>query len=66
MEEVKCVCTADFCGHPPSERCGKPVTVTVKTAVALGQSIFGCEHESGICEVCWAAIKRNLPWLFQK
>ena len=66
MAEAKCICTADFCGHRPGERCGKSVTVILKTRIALGKSIFGGEHETGICEDCWATIKRNLPWLSSK
>jgi hypothetical protein len=64
MTDATCICTAELCDHPSGKRCGKAVTVKVKTAVALGGSKFSPENETGICEDCWSKIRLNLPWLF--
>ncbi len=64
MAMVPCVCTSEFCSHKPGERCGEPVAVKLKSSVALGESQFAPEVETGICEECWTTIKTLLPWLF--
>jgi hypothetical protein len=66
MGEVRCVCMAEFCDHGPGERCGKEVTVKLKTKVALDGMQFSPEVETGICEDCWNSTRDNIPWLFLK
>jgi hypothetical protein len=65
MSSVPCVCTSDLCEHEAGQRCGEPVTVKVKCAVALGGSKFSDEFEAGICENCWGTITRHYPELFR-
>ncbi len=64
MATVACVCISEFCNHKSGERCGKPVRVRLKSSVALGESRFSPEVETGICEECWATMRKLLPWLF--
>ena len=59
-----CVCTSDVCGHESGKRCGQPVKVKLKMSIALGESNFGQEFETGICEGCWDMIKKHYPELF--
>lgn len=61
---VPCICTSDVCGHESGKRCGNPVTVRLKMSIALGAGDFSKEFETGICEECWAVIKKHYPELF--
>jgi hypothetical protein len=64
VEDTPCACSSSFClAHSPEERCGKPVTVRLKSSFALGESRFSEEREPGICEECWRAITEQFPWL---
>jgi hypothetical protein len=64
--EVPCICTSEFCEHTPGQKCGKEVKVRLKVAVALGESKFTPEIETGVCEDCWKSIVEAYPQLFSK
>jgi hypothetical protein len=53
-ERATCICTADLCGHPNGQRCGKPVEKPVGYIVNGGH---GSEHPVGLCEECWERVK---------
>ena len=65
MATVPCVCTSSLCGHVAGERCGQPVRVKLKLSVAIGDSGFGKEHQTGICDKCWETVTRHYPDLFR-
>jgi|GEM_PF-2245255 hypothetical protein len=65
MSEVKCICTAEYCGHSEGI-CGKPVSVILKMQVMLGPSEFSKPVETGICEACYATGQKVIPWAFPK
>jgi len=65
MATVPCVCTSKLCGHVAGERCGQPVSVKLKLSVAMGDSRFGQEHQTGICDRCWETVTRHYPELFR-
>jgi hypothetical protein len=64
MATIPCVCTSDLCQHN-GERCGEPVAVVFKGSVMIGDSKFGNEYETGICEKCWATAIKHFPDLFR-
>lgn len=63
MPELKCGCTAVYCGHSGGI-CGKPVSVTLKMAVMVGTATFNEVKETGICEDCYAKAQETMPWVF--
>jgi len=65
VKKVKCVCSADVCGHN-GEQCGKPVKFIVKTQTVLENDELGELREMGICEACWTNIGKQFRFLVVK
>ena len=60
MDHVPCICAAEFCDHADRERCGKPSEFVIGIAHIGKEGGVGPEMTSGVCEECWARIKKIL------
>ena len=62
MADVKCFCTAAFCGHE-GQRCGKRVEFEVETQAYQGEGKYGPFLRIGLCDECFRNIEAQVPFL---